>query len=93
MNHSDELIAKVQEALSDNDINVSKVYAKRVLSDVVNSIVELAKDGGVSVVGLGVFKYVDYAERQVRNPQTNLPMTIAATSRLKFKATKLIAKK
>ena len=50
MNHSDELIAKVQEALSVNDINVSKVYAKRILTDVVDSIVTLAKDGGVSVV-------------------------------------------
>lgn len=92
MNHSDELIAKVQEALSVNDINVSKVYAKRILTDVVDSIVTLAKDGGVSVVGLGTFKYVACAERQVRNPQTNLPMTVAATNRLKFKATKLIAK-
>ena len=92
MNHSDELIAKVQETLSTSETTVSKVYAKNVLDTVVNSIVALAKEGGVSVVGLGTFKYVAYAERQVRNPQTNLPMTVAATSRLKFKPTRTLAK-
>lgn len=92
MNYSDELIAKLHETLSTNsDEHITKAYAKNVLSAVIDSIISLAKNGGVSVVGLGSFKYKTYAERQARNPQKGGMLTIPETTRLKFKATRAVA--
>jgi DNA-binding protein HU-beta len=45
---------------------------------------ELANSGEVVIAGFGSFKKADRAERSGRNPQTGEPITIAASTTVKF---------
>ena len=45
---------------------------------------ELAKGGEVAIAGFGSFKKAERGERAGRNPQTGEPITIAASTSVKF---------
>ncbi len=53
-------------------------------------IEELVKGGKVQLVGFGTFDVADRAAREGRNPQTGLPMPIAASKAPRFKVGKAL---
>lgn len=65
--------------------DVSRAEAGRILTTVLDSIVNTVKKGGtVSLVGFGTFKQTARAARTGRNPQTGAAVKIAAAKLPKF---------
>src|SRR3712207_5504086 len=60
-------------------------FARQIVDDVLNSIVEAARQGEeVSLFGFGKFKLAERAARKGRNPRTGEAVKIAASRTLKF---------
>ena len=81
-----ELVAAMadQAGLSKKDAE----KALKAFTDVVAE--ELKKDGKVQLVGFGTFEVSSRAAREGRNPQSGVPMKIAASKAPKFKAGKAL---
>ena len=63
----------------------SQAAASRSLDALIKLVSEeLARGGEVVLPGFGSFKRAERAERSGRNPQTGQPMTIAASTSVKF---------
>lgn len=63
----------------------SQVAASKNLDAFVRIVTEeLARGGEVAIAGFGSFKKAERAERPGRNPQTGEPMTIAASTSVRF---------
>jgi DNA-binding protein HU-beta len=63
----------------------SQAAAARSLDALIRIVTEeLAKGGEVVIPGFGSFKRAERAERSGRNPQTGEPLTIAASTSVKF---------
>lgn len=77
-----ELVELIQSKLGEG---ATKKCAEAALSAVLTSIGEAAKKGKVQLVGFGTFEMKRRSERTGRNPQTNAPMTIPASTTLGFK--------
>lgn len=70
---------------------LSRVKAKRIVTGIFQAIAEAATNGDeVSISGFGRFKVVIRPEREGRNPATGQPITIAATKKVVFNASKPI---
>lgn len=70
---------------------LSRVKARRIVASLFQSIAEAAAKGDdVSITGFGRFKVVLRPEREGRNPSTGLPITIAASRKVVFAASKPI---
>ncbi len=88
MNHSDLI-----DTIATNH-DVTKADAKKLVEGVFAAIVEAAgKDGEVSVNGFGKFRVTDSPEREGRNPATGEAMTIKASKRFAFTASKTLKDK
>jgi len=82
MNKAD-LIADVQQRLG---VECSKAHAERVVQAVLAGIERgLQSDGEVQLVGFGTFQVKQRAARVGRNPQTNAPMQIPASTSVGFR--------
>ena len=81
MNKS-ELIAAVAESAG-----ISKAAAGKAVSGMMEAISgTLAKGDSVTLIGFGTFSTTKRAARTGRNPQTGIPLKIAARTVAKFKA-------
>lgn len=79
-----ELVDMVAEATDG-----PKAGVKAVIEATIDAIKKLTSGGDtVTLMGFGTFEQKDMAERQGRNPQTGAAITIAAHSRLTFRASK-----
>ena len=77
------LIADVQQHLG---VECSKAHAERVVQAVLGAIERgLPADGEVQLVGFGTFQVKQRAARLGRNPQTNAPMQLAASTSVGFR--------
>lgn len=78
-----ELIEEVQKNIG-NDC--SKAHAERAVNALLASIkAGLQKDKEVQIVGFGTFAVKNRAARMGRNPQTNEPMQIKASTTVGFR--------
>lgn len=50
----------------------------------------LVKRDKITLIGFGTFSTTDRKERTAKNPQTGEPMTVAAKTVVKFKASKIM---
>jgi len=76
-----QLIAEVAK-----DSGMTKVDAEKVIKSVFNQISgELAKGGGVQLIGFGTFSVVAKKERMGKNPRTGASIKIPAKKVAKFK--------
>lgn len=74
-----------------NSHGLSKADAQRVISAFLADITAaVAKGEEVSLNGFGKFKLKESAERQGRNPSTGEAITIAASKKLTFAASKQV---
>jgi len=81
-----ELIEKIAK-----EQGLSKAKAEKVVKAVLSAIREsLSKGEEVRLSELGVFKFVQRAERKGRDPKTGKELTIPAKKVVKFVATKSI---
>lgn len=79
-----ELISAVAEKTG-----LSKKDADSAVNAMLNTIVDtVAKDEKVQIVGFGTFELRNRSERQGRDPRTNSPITIPASTVPAFKAGK-----
>ena len=70
---------------------LTKVAAKEIVDEVLDSIVAAAKKGDeVALAGFGKFKVTSRAARMGRNPQTGAAVKIAASKRLAFSPAKAV---
>ena len=68
---------------------ITKVSADTVVNAVLDTIIEQVSTGHkVQIVGFGSFEGKERAERQGRDPRSNTPITIPASTVPKFKASK-----
>lgn len=78
----------VPVVMSAGEIEV-KAQATRIVDAIFDSITqELARGGEVAIAGFGSFKVAKRAARQGRNPKTGEAITIAASTKPKFRAAK-----
>lgn len=71
--------------------NVSKKDADAVISAALNAITEALKEGDkVQLIGFGTFEVKDVAEREGRNPATGEAITIKASKKPAFSASKAL---
>jgi DNA-binding protein HU-beta len=68
--------------------DISKTEAEKMLSAVLESIMEGVKKDQVQLVGFGTFKMVKSKAREGINPQTGAKIHIPEKISLKFKASK-----
>ena len=79
-----ELIAAVAEK-----VGMSKKDADSAVNAMINTIIEtVSKNEKVQIVGFGTFELRNRSERQGRDPRTNSPITIPASTVPAFKAGK-----
>lgn len=79
-----ELVASVAEKAA-----MTKKDAEKAINAVFDSIGEaLAQNDKVQIIGFGTFEVKEREERQGRNPQTGVPITIPASKNPVFKAGK-----
>ncbi len=83
----DQLIEAVMTAASLE----TKAQAGRAVDGVFDTIVkELSRGGEVAISGFGTFRVAKRAARKGRNPKTGEEITIAASTKPKFRAGKLL---
>ena len=65
--------------------DISKAAAGRSLDAFIEAVTEALKEGdSVALVGFGTFAVKDRAARTGRNPQTGAPVTVPASTAMKF---------
>jgi len=73
------------------EMGTTKKFAKEALDAVLNGIEGALSEGdSVKLVGFGQFEVKDVAERVGHNIQTGGKMTIPATKKVSFKASKVL---
>jgi len=79
--------AEIIESMAE-EAGIAKAAAERAYDAFVNSIVQGAKQGPVTLVGFGTFRISERKARTGINPRTGEKIQIAATNALVFKAGK-----
>ena len=74
-----------------NETELTKTAVDSVISSTLNAIVSALKEGEkVQLIGFGTFEVKATAEREGRNPQTGETITIAASKKPSFSASKAL---
>ena len=74
--------------------SVKKAEAEKVLDAFFDTVTETAKRGGkVGWPGFGMFTATNRPARTGRNPQTGLPVAIAASTAMKFSTSSVLKEK
>lgn len=74
-----------------NAAEITKKQAEAAVNGVLAAITEALKDGDkVQLIGFGTFEVKDVAEREGRNPKTGEAITIPATKKPTFSASKAL---
>jgi len=81
----------IVKAVAEANEWTQKEAAEKVEAVVSTIKATIATGETVQLTGFGKFEVRESAERKGRNPQTNQPMTIPATKRVKFKVGKNLA--
>ena len=73
------------------ETNVAKKDVDAVISATVKAITDALKEGDkVALIGFGTFEVKESAEREGRNPKTGETITIAASKKPTFSASKVL---
>ena len=74
-----------------NAADITKKQAEAAVNGMLEAITEALKDGDkVQLMGFGTFEVKDVAEREGRNPKTGEAITIPATKKPSFSASKAL---
>lgn len=89
MANKTDLVAKVAELLTTEEVKVHKKDATPYVDAVVDAIVEFLAEGeSVEITKFGRFEIRERSARKGRNPQTGEEMEIAASKSVGFKKLK-----
>jgi DNA-binding protein HU-beta len=81
-----ELVARLAE-----DNVITQAQATKILNSLLEIIAdEIKVNGGITLAGFGSFSKVERAERTGFNPKTKEPLTIPATTTVKFRVAKAL---
>ncbi len=74
-------------------VGISKLYAAKIVDDLILSLIILIKKNDLNITSFGKFKIKNKSQRQGRNPKTGEIYTISQRKSLSFTASKSISNK
>ena len=71
-------------------IGFSKIYSKKIIEDIISSIILNIKEGEFNLKNIGTFKIIKTKERIGRNPKTKEEHIISARKSISFISSKKV---